>query len=521
MIRRTGFALDTLMVTCVSLAARSALFAGFSSAPLFLHPPVDGAWHHRWASLIASGDPFVFAPYFRAPLYPWILGAVYSVFGTSVTTGALFSLAVSVAGCALFHRAALSFCSRRTALAVSLCWALWAPAVFMSSTLLIEPLYMTLLLLALYLISKGRVPAASAVLGLAATARPGAILLLPLLLVPSGGRKALRLLPALLPILLVWCVNAIKGDPGVIISSQGGINLYLGNSPDSDGMTAFAPVPPDGLTVRPDNVWSASVRGAPAEASESGVSRYWTGRALSAALDDPARWAALTAWKLFLLVTPAEIPGNYDLYYMRGPAPALRFLLAPPPLFLPFSLLLLLLPAVLAAGKADKPDRTLTAWVVLLLAGVLPFFVTSRFRLPAVPFILLLYARRLERSRPRIAVLLAGLVLAGAASFASRGLVERAGVNMPFQDALAHAGEGDMKGAEALFLQSLDRSSLRSDLSMNRVEAMHNLGLIAARRGDLEGARGWWLAALDCSPGFLPSLEALDALEAITAGRVH
>ena len=99
----------------------------------------------------------------------------------------------------------------------------------------------TLLLLALYLISKGRVPAASAVLGLAATARPGAILLLPLLLVLSGGRKALRLLPALLPILLVWCVNAIKGDPGVIISSQGGINLYLGNSPDSDGMTAFAP----------------------------------------------------------------------------------------------------------------------------------------------------------------------------------------------------------------------------------------------------------------------------------------
>lgn len=521
MSRRMGSALDTLIVTGVSLAARSLLLAGFSASPLFLHPPVDGAWHHQWASLIASGDLFVFAPYFRAPLYPWLLGAVYSVFGASVFAGAMFSLIVSVAGCALLHRAALSFCSRRAALAASLCWALWAPAVFLSSTLLIEPLYVTLLLLALYLTARNLHPAASAVLGLAAAARPGAILLLPLLLLPAGGRKALRLLPALGPILLIWCINSFEGDPGVIISSQGGINLYLGNGPDSDGMTAFAPVPPDGRTVRPDNVWSASVQGAPAGESESGVSSYWTGRAVSAALDDPARWASLTAWKLFLLATPAEIPGNYDLYYMRGPAPALRFLLAPPPLYLPFSLLLLLLPAVLSAGKADERDRTLAAWALLLMAGVLPFFVTSRFRLPAIPFILLLYARRLERSRPRIPALVAGLVLAGAASMASMGLVERAGVNMPFQDALAHAGEGDMDGAEALFLQSLDRSSLRSDLSMNRVEAMHNLGLIAARRGSLEEARGWWLAALECSPGFLPSLEALAAMEAIPPGQIR
>lgn len=104
---------------------------------------------------------------------------------------------------------------------------------------------------------------------------------------------------------------------------------------------------------------------------------------------------------------------------------------------------------------------------------------------------------------------------------ASVGLVERSGVNMPFQDALAHAGEGDMDGAEALFLQSLDRSSLRSDLSMNRVEAMHNLGLIAARRGSFDEARGWWLAALECSPGFLPSMEALAAMEAITTGQMR
>lgn len=512
MKKTPGVDTDSLIILVTALAARLALLLEYSPSPLFGHPPVDGAWHHLWAGMVSSGDVMAFAPFFRAPLYPWLLGALYSVTGVSVAAGALLSLAVSVAGCVMLHRLALKFCPRRAALAASLAWALWAPAVFYSSTLLIEPLYMTLLIAAMLLMEKGRFSSSALILGFAAVARPGALVLLPVLLFRSGPRRFSRLLPALAPILAVWALNTIAGDPGVVISSQGGINLYLGNGPEADGMTAFAPIPTDGRTVRADNVWSASVLGAPPGESESGVSRFWTRRAVASALGDPVRWASLSARKLLLLFSPVEIPGNYDLYYMRGYSTVLRFLLLPPPACIPFSLLLLLLPAVVFAGRPSDGDRVLFWWSVLLLAGILPFFVTARFRLPAVPFMLILAAGRLSRSRPRIPVLLAGAVLAAGASFASKGLAERAGVNMPFQDALAHEAGGDAEGAEALFLQSLDRSSLRSDLSMNRVEAMHNLGLLAARRGSFEEAEEWWRAALEYNPGFTPSLEALSAM---------
>lgn len=512
MTRPRGASADTLAVLAAALSVRLVLLLEISGTPLFLHPPVDAAWHHEWASLVASGDVLAFAPYFRAPLYPWLLGAWYALAGSSVQAGALLSLAVSVAGCVLLHRAALLFTGRRAALAAALSWSLWAPAVFQSSTLLIEPLYMTLLIASLLLLRGGRPSWASLLMGLAAIARPGALLLIPTLFMPAGRRRYLRLLPALAPAALVWGVNSCAGDPGVFISSQGGINLYLGNAAEADGMTAFAPRPPDGSVVRPDNVWSASVLGAPPGSTESAVSRYWTARAAGSAMDDPARWAALTARKALLLLSPVEIPGNYDLYYMRGSSRLLGVLLLPPPWCVPFSILLLLLPQVLASGRADCGDRLLAAWVLLLLAGVLPFFVTGRFRLPAIPFILLLYARRLPRRAPGLIPLAAGLALAAGGALASGGLAGRSGVNMPFQDALAHVEEGRTAEAEVLFLMSLDRSSLRPDLNMNRVEAMHDLGLLAARRGDLEEAAGWWRAALALAPGFTPSREALEAM---------
>ena len=512
MTRLRGATADTLAVLAAALSVRLALLLEISGTPLFLHPPVDAAWHHEWASLVASGDVLAYAPFFRAPLYPWLLGAWYAVAGSSVQAGALLSLAVSVAGCLILHRTALLFTGRRAALAAALCWSLWAPAVFQSSALLIEPLYITLLISSLFLLRRGGPSWAALLMGLAAIARPGALLLIPTLFIPAGRRRYLRILPALAPAALVWGVNALAGDPGVFISSQGGINLYLGNAAEADGMTAFAPRPPDGTVVRPDNVWSASVLGAPRGSSESAVSGYWTERALVSALDDPSRWAALTARKALLLLSPVEIPGNYDLYYMRGSSLVLRVLLLPPPWCLPFSFILLLLPQMLASGRADGGDRLLSAWIVLLLAGVLPFFVTGRFRLPSIPFILLLYARRLPRRSFGLIPLSAGLAIAAGGSIASSGLAGRSGVNMPFQDALAHVEEGREAEAEALFLMSLDRSSLRPDLNMNRVEAMHDLGLLAARRGDLEEAGEWWRAALELAPGFAPSREALEAL---------
>jgi len=51
--------------------------------PSFFEPVIDAGVHHRWAQQILLGtwpDP---EPFFRAPLYPYFLSALYAIFGVS------------------------------------------------------------------------------------------------------------------------------------------------------------------------------------------------------------------------------------------------------------------------------------------------------------------------------------------------------------------------------------------------------------------------------------------------------
>jgi len=147
---------STLLVTGVSAAACAASLLFISGHPLFRYPVVDAAWHFNWASRVASGEFLAYAPFFRAPLYPWLLGLAYSFFGSGPFTGAALSLLLTCSGAVLFHRLALRMMPAPWALAAGLAWALWGTSVFYSTQLLIEPLYITLLLAALLLITGER-----------------------------------------------------------------------------------------------------------------------------------------------------------------------------------------------------------------------------------------------------------------------------------------------------------------------------------------------------------------------------
>jgi hypothetical protein len=489
-----------------------------SRTPLFHYPVVDARWHRAWAGLVAGGDLFAYSPYFRAPLYPWLLGALYSVTGVSVTAGAILSSVLHAASAGILFRICARRMPRPWAIGCAMAWALWGTAVFYSSTLLIEPLYILLLLISFDLLDGGRIGAGSLMLGLSAIARPSALVLL--LSVPFMGIRK-RSLPLLLLAFAapaaVWCVNASRGDPGTFISWQGGINLYLGNGPEADGFTAFAPcpVPEDtgGTVPYTDNVQAASILLAPPGSSGSEVSSWWAGRALSRIASDPAGWAALMARKVALVLSPVEIPSNYDPAYFRQYSPVIRLLIWPAPAGFPFILLWALLPGALVAGRPDRRTVLLAVWSLLLLAGVVAFFVTARFRLPAVPFLIVLLAGR-ARAAGRRALLLApaGVAAGLLLTLLTGDLVRVSGVNMPFHDALANYDQGRIEEARNLFLQAISAGSSRGDgISMNRAEAMYDLGLLEAREGRMREAVSWWEATVSEYPGFEPARRALDA----------
>jgi hypothetical protein len=475
--------------------------------------------------MVADGSVLAYAPFFRAPLYPWLLGAVYSLAGTSVTAGALLSALMAAASTALLHRAALRAAGAGPAAVCAGLWALWGTDVMISTSLLIAPLY-TALLLAAFLAGEGGRTSAWPLVGLAAAARPTGLLVLPAMLARRRpGVRGLLLLAA--PVLVVWGANALSGDPLTVLSSQGGVNLYIGNGPDADGTTAFAPVPADaagepgdGLPYH-DNVRTAALAGymsahPGARPAPSDVSAWWTARTLRHVAARPGRWLALEARKLLFLLSPVEVPSNYDLYYMRAASPVLAALAWPPPLSLPLLLLWLLVPGALVVtvrGGAHPTALRALAWAGLLALAPMLFFVTARMRLPMVPF-LLLWAVPCAAVSPGLSLKLApaGLAAAVLLSLATADGARRAGVNMEFYDGLAHYRAGRAEEARVLFLRAVERSAGVRGYDLNRTEAMYNLGVIAAREGRLGDAASWWRSVLRIRPGHRAAAAGLEAL---------
>ncbi|MEA3265976.1 MAG: hypothetical protein U9P42_03410, partial [Candidatus Fermentibacteria bacterium] len=500
---------DSLAVVLGFLVLWAAAVVPILLCPLGSYPVVDASWHHVWATEIAGGNTFVYAPYFRAPLYPAVLGFVYFLTSGSMLFGVLLSLVLGTFSVHLVHRIVFRRAGRIPSLVAASIWMVNGVNIFYSSTLLITPLYIFLLLFSFFLLDRDKPRRAGwLLLGLAAIARPGAVLLFPLALVlyrKSWKNSWLMILP----VLLVWVVNISCGDGSTVVSSQGGINLYIGSGPEADGFTAFAPegegIPSDSLPYV-DNVWSASY--APFEhgfrPSPSEVSSWWVRRTLDYVVDSPFRSLLLSGRKLIYLFSPVAIPGNYDVYYFTGYSPVLRILAGFPRFPVSALLLWLLLPGALFAGRLSRGERNALLWIVCIAAGILPFFVTARLRLPLIPLVvILLVPRALKNIRKSLLLAPVGAAVGIGLAFATAGTVDAGGVNMAFHDGVAHFQHGNESGAEILFLKAVDVAFDRQDgIDLNGVDALYNLGIISIRKRDMESAVMYWEMALLRDPGY-------------------
>ena len=489
-------------------------------SPLGEYPVVDASWHMEWAGGIARGNTLIYSPYFRAPLYPFLLGAVFSITGVSVIAGALTGFILGLASVILVYRIVEAGGGRGAALLAAALAAVNGVFLFYTSALLITSLYAFLLLLSFKLFQGDRPsPLAWAVLGLAAVARPSAVLIAPLALViyPGVRKWCWLFLP---PVLAVWAVNSAGGDPATVISSQGGVNFYIGSGPEADGYTSFAPRTTGPGTLDEDlpyvdNVWESSVRPLETGTPPSQISAWWTRRTLDHISGDPRGTISLFSRKLLYTLSPVAVPSNYDVYYCSRYSPVLRMLTGSPGFPVHGLLLWMLVPGALLAGALKVTERAAFLWAAAISAGVLPFFITARFLLPAVPFLVILLAPRFLR-KPRRAFVAApaGLAAGLALAFLTGHTVKNGGVNMAFHDGIAHYREGQTERSRALFLQAVDVALERDDgVDLNGTDALFNLGLISLREGDPEGAETWWTLALERDPSYLPAARALMELK--------
>jgi len=180
--------------------------------------------------------------------------------------------------------------------------------------------------------------------------------------------------------------NIIVGHDAVLIASQGGINFYIGNNRYADGATAK--MPEFGPTWQYADCEYLAMKetgnlGKQMKASE--VSSFYLKKSLKFIYHEPSRWLKLMFRKLMLFWNGFEISNNQNLYFFRRFA-SVTYLLQPIFFIIsPLSLLGLWL-LIRLGGRLSL----IAYFILAYMLTVIMFFIHSRFRLPVIPFLIIL-----------------------------------------------------------------------------------------------------------------------------------
>jgi tetratricopeptide (TPR) repeat protein len=426
------------LVFVAAFAVRLVYLAEISRTPYFDAPAGDSRIFLDQALDILKGHLLGEGVYFySSPPYPYFIAAVFALAGRSFFFLGLIQIVIGSLNCLLIFILTWKLTDGRSgcALIAGLLSAFYGLLVFFDADMLM--IYMTLFFVDLGLLfltgfdrmSKGWYAlAAGACLGAAALDRTNIMLFLPAALWYAAGKFSTRLSvwrwkPAILLlagtaglILPFTLRNALIGHDFALVSSNAGVNLFIGNNPQAVG--AFFLPPGSGLSNN-DLGGSAS---AAAEAQTgralkpSGVSAFWTSKAFSFIVHHPARAFGLLWRKIILFWNSYEIPNNLDFYFVRAHfAPVLNITLIGFWLIGPLALAGIIIRIARGLKTAEK---LLFVFLITYMLSVVVFFVTERYRVPVVPVLIVFTALgardclELVRARSFKTLALAALMLA-------------------------------------------------------------------------------------------------------------
>jgi tetratricopeptide (TPR) repeat protein len=428
----------TTGVALVLRVIQVLLMSDASVNPHWLRPVMDAAVYDEMARGLASGDWPTSLPFFAAPLYPLVLGALYAVLGAAHPLPVLLVHAlVSALGAGFAALAAACVWDRRAGWLAGLIYATLWISIFFAAELLAVSFTAPLVLLVLWLVLRegqregGPTPRglllAGLALGAAVIARPNLLVLAPVIAwylhrhvkLVRGQRGWLALAVGLiLPILPITAHNLIRAGSPVLISNSGGVNFYIGNNAQADGSSVVIPEIPPTRSDMFENLRRAAERETGRSLSPVAVDRHYLGKGLAFWTRHPGQALGLQFTKLRLLLAAHERSNTKNLYFWRDRSALLRW-----PIWLGWTPVLLL--AVVGFWRRDLapgPRFLLPAAAAAFAVTLLLFFVNGRFRLPLLAMLCVpagggldLAWRSLRQRRwdgPRAALIAAAVVVA-------------------------------------------------------------------------------------------------------------
>lgn len=398
--RRTTFYFAAL----VALAALLRVIYTLTSrqSPFFDHLDLDTKFYDSWARQIAAGDWMGRDVFFMGPLYPYFLALVYKAFGPSLLAAKLVQSLVGALTAGFVFLLGRECFGRVVGILAGLLAAVYVPFIFTDNLLLLPVLATLLNTIMLYLLCRGLARGGGRVLvasgffaGLSAAGNASILVFAPVAVgfilfwrkwtLEARIRRALFFVAGLAVVVTPILIrNYAVGRDFVPLTSNAGLNFYIGNSAKATG----AYVKPEGLDIYTDPSGKAIAErslGRPLRPSQ--VSAYWRDRALTYIAEAPGAFLYNLVRKFFFFWSVYEVPQIEHLPFERQYSWILKL---PTPSFgmiCPLGII-----GAALALRRRKAAYLLALFVLTYSASIIAFFVVARYRLPAVPALMVFAA---------------------------------------------------------------------------------------------------------------------------------
>jgi 4-amino-4-deoxy-L-arabinose transferase-like glycosyltransferase len=508
-LRKKNIILWTILI--LALLLRLGHWLAVRDQPFFAQLIMDSHEYDRWAQEIAGGAWLGSEVFFQAPLYPYLLAVLYSIFGHHLDVVYVLQILLAVAGCYALFKAGEKIGGEKVGLASAALAALYGVFIFYDVQVLKESLAVVTVCFLLWILVEARESqkmehwfTAGLLCGMLSLLRENMlIVVLFLLFLPYCrnkrlvfflSRSAALLLGVCLIITPVAVRNWVVGKVFLPTTFQGGVNFYIGNNPLANG--TYQPIVP-GKQI-PSYERAEPIRIAEQDVgrklSPGEVSDYWFRKSLSWIKRDPLGFVRLQLRKLMMFWSWYEWPDAVDYYYTKTLSPVLKL-----PLFEFGGVFILMVTGIWMFRRKLAVFAPVWLFALAWMISTVIFFLFSRYRLPCVPALILLaaipvatlYEDWRERKRKR------GIALAALFVFA---LVMPRLVGYPPREDLVHYNL-------ALVYEDLDKLQkasyhYREAISINPNDFLSciNLGNLRARRNDWSQALLWYHKALSIEP---------------------
>ncbi len=517
-------------VFLAALVVRLWVLCRAADTPEFLPNEGDMKFYNDWARRIAGGVWTDHQAFYGLPGYAYFLATIYKVVGFQPYVAALVQVVAEAFTASIIFRLAPLVFARHTEPASSrsltligalaaLGWVFFVPA----------QAYGTILMPTVYLVaafwfvvwwtlrrrvvrpSPGKFFGLGWLMGTVAMMVANILFLVPLVLAAiwrrhewgtpygrpftSRGRavaSAALVVGMGLGVLPCALHNYLLAGEPVLLSAHSGINFFIGNNAQANGYPQIpSPLHADQQGMLRDSIlWAERAAGHPLKRTE--VSAFWSSLAKEYIREHPGEWLRLEARKL----------GNFWNGFQYDDLGIISSLqedgaLLPGPGF--GLVAALALPGMVLAMMRRPRAGWILAAVALHMASLMTVFVTERYRMAAVPGLLLLGSfglvecwREVRDRRWTTVAIYAGVLLAAG------GLVSR-----PVDTQLSLVDEYNSARAD-LDQNRLDRAQRKLEHVMagnpDNAETNFALGNLWLAKGDRDKAKGFYRRTLQLDP---------------------